>query len=174
MAGTEPVLAAGEIQGQRVVISAFSPARSEQLALLPAFPLLLGNALYWCSENHEALDGLKPLHTGDLIAEKGLIQWTEWNGQQWIESSDEASNGLLSLQRIGRWQSAEKSGISLLASAEETDLPRLETTASLTEKTSPPAIVATAGISDWPALLLWGALLFLMLENFLMHRKAVF
>lgn len=174
MAGTEPVLAAGEIQGQRVVVSAFSPARSEQLALLPAFPLLLGNALYWCAENHEALDGLKPLHTGDLIAEKGLIQWTEWNGQQWIESSDEPSNGLLSLQRIGRWQSAEKSGISLLASAEETDLPRLESTASLTEKTAPPAIVATAGISDWPALLLWGALLFLMLENFLMHRKAVF
>lgn len=173
MAGAEPVLAAGEIQGQRVVVTAFSPARSEQLALLPAFPLLLGNALYWCAENHEALAGLRTQSTGDLITENGLIEWTEWDGRQWLETSDEASNGLLSLQRIGLWKSAENSGISLLASSEETDLPQQDTT-SPADKATPPAIVATAGISDWPALLLWLTLLFLLAENFLMHRKAVF
>lgn len=173
IAGTEPVLAAGELQGQRVVVSVFSPARSEQLALLPAFPLLLGNALYWCAENHQALEGQRTFRTGELISETGLIQWTEWDGHQWIDSSDEASQGLHSLQRIGLWKSAENSGISLLASAAETDLPRRDQ-ARLSDQKNLPRITATAGISDWPALLLWITLLLLLLENFLMHRKAVF
>lgn len=172
MAGTEPVLAAGEIAGQRLVISAFSPARSEQLALLPAFPLLLGNALYWCAENTDAMRELRPQHPGDLLKETGLIQWTEWNGQQFTETTHEAANGLLFIQQIGAWQSDEHRGTSILASASETDLPSLNKEAS----TAPPlpVIRATAGVSDWPFLLLWIVLGLLLLENWLFHRKAVF
>ena len=45
MAGNEPVLAAGEANGQRLVVTGFQPGKSEQLALLSAFPLLIGNAI---------------------------------------------------------------------------------------------------------------------------------
>ena len=171
MAGTEPVLAAGEVNGQRLVVSAFSPARSEQLALLPAFPLLLGNALYWCAENSDAMSDLHTQRPGDLLCETGLIQWTEWDGKQFIETTDEAANGLLSIQRIGAWQSSAQAGASVLASAAETDVPAAST------KTDNPMltpIVASAGISEWPFLLLWIVLGVLLLESWLFHRKAVF
>jgi len=172
MAGNEPVLAAGEVNGQRLVVSTFSPARSEQLALLPAFPLLLGNALYWCAENSDAISDLRALHPGDLITESGLIEWTEWDGVQFSESSDQADNGLLSVQRIGAWKTAERRGSSVLVSMMETDLPsRAKEAASVT---SLPKITAHAGISDWPRMLLWFALGLLLLESFLFHRKAVF
>jgi hypothetical protein len=172
MAGTEPVLAAGEINGQRLVVSAFSPARSEQLALLPSFPLLLGNALYWCAENSEAMTDLRTLHPGDLLNETGLIQWTEWDGRQFGEITDEATSGLLSIQRIGAWQSKGRSGTSVLASASETDVPAVAATSSTQPNLAP--IVAAAGISDWPFLLLWVVLGVLLLESWLFHRKAVF
>ena len=48
-AGEEPVLAAGEIQGQRLVILGFSPMQSEKLPLLASYPLLLENAILWCT-----------------------------------------------------------------------------------------------------------------------------
>lgn len=172
MAGTEPVLAAGEVGGQRLVVSTFSPARSEQLALLPAFPLLLGNALYWCAENSDALADLQVLHPGDLLSETGLIQWTQWDGKHFSEASDEAAQGLLSLQRIGTWRSAARSGVSALISATETDIPAASTASSTSAK--PALLVARAGISDWPFLLVWIALILLLLESWLFHRKAVF
>lgn len=172
MAGNEPVLAAGDVNGQRLVVTTFSPARSEQLALLPAFPLLLGNALYWCAENSDAVSDLRVLHPGDLISESGLVEWTEWTGSQFTESSDEAENNLFSVQRIGAWKTAERRGTSVLASMSETELPGkakdAEAIASL------PKITAHAGISDWPRMLLWFALGVLLLESFLFHRKAVF
>ncbi|MEQ1749123.1 MAG: hypothetical protein ABL974_06845 [Prosthecobacter sp.] len=171
MAGTEPVLAAGEANGQRLIVSAFSPARSEQLALLPAFPLLLGNALYWCAENSDAMADLRTQRPGDLLSETGLIQWTEWDGKQFIETTDEAANGLLSIQRIGAWQSTARTGASVLASATETDVPAANTK---TDQPKLAPIVASAGISDWPFLLLWLVLGVLLLESWLFHRKAVF
>lgn len=172
MAGNEPVLAAGDVNGQRVVVTTFSPARSEQLALLPAFPLLLGNALYWCAETSDAVSDLRTLHPGDLISESGLVEWTEWTGTQFIENSEGAENNLLAVQRIGAWKTADRRGASVLASMSETDLAAhsQESTAVSTL----PKITAHAGISDWPRLLLWFALGVLLLESFLFHRKAVF
>jgi len=172
MAGNEPVLAAGDVNGQRLVVTTFSPARSEQLALLPAFPLLLGNALYWCAENSDAVSDLRALHPGDLITESGLVEWTEWTGSDFIESSDEAENNLLSVRRIGAWKAGDHRGTSVLASMSETDLAKRSDV--VVSAASMPRITARAGISDWPRLLLWGALGLLLLESFLFHRKAVF
>ncbi|TDU73061.1 putative membrane protein (TIGR02226 family) [Prosthecobacter fusiformis] len=173
MAGTEPVLAAGEANGQRVVVSAFSPAKSEQLALLPAFPLMLGNALYWCAENNEATAGLKVQHPGDLLEETGLLQWTEWNGTQFVEASEAVPTGLLAIQRIGAWQTAEgRSGASILGSAMETDVPAKAATG--VPASALPRIASSSGIGNWPQLLIWSLLGVLLLESFLFHRKAVF
>lgn len=180
MAGAEPVLAAGESQGQRVVVSSFSPARSEQLALLPAFPLLLGNALYWCAENSLATQGLNVIHPGDLLENAGLLQWTEWTGSQFVQATDSTSSGLVSIHRLGAWQGAEgQGGASVLASAQETDVPSADVSASATaakgaaDASSLP-LVAGTGVANWPKLLLWSILGLLLLESFLFHRKAVF
>lgn len=172
MAGNEPILAAGEMNGQRLVVSAFSPTRSEQLALLPAFPLLLGNALYWCAENNDAVSGLQPLHPGDLLNESGIVEWREWTGSEFVDVSDQAANGLLPVHRIGFWKTSDRQGSSVLASASETDLPasgQAETSAAAL-----PAIHAGSAVSDWPRLLLWTVLALLLLESFLFHRRAVF
>jgi hypothetical protein len=174
MVGNEPVLAAGDVNGQRLVVTTFSPARSEQLALLPAFPLLLGNALYWCAEDSDAVSDLRALHPGDLLTEPGIVEWTEWDGKQFLESSDQAGNGLLAIQRLGAWKTTERSGTSVLASLAETDLPALTNEASVSPQPHLPKITANAGISDWPRLLIWFALAILLLESFLFHRKAVF
>ncbi len=172
MAGAEPVLAAGEANGQRVVVTAFSPAKSEQLALLPAFPLMLGNALYWCAEGDEAASGLKVQRPGDLLEEMGLIQWTEWDGTQFNEATDTALSGLLSIQRLGAWQTAEgHAGASVLASVEETDIASKETMPATTPL---PKLSGANRFSDWPQMLIWSLLGVLLLESFLFHRKAVF
>jgi hypothetical protein len=172
MAGTEPVLAAGEAHGQRVVVTAFSPAKSEQLALLPAFPLMLGNALYWCAEGDEAASGLKVQRPGDLLEETGLIQWTEWDGTQFQEATDSSSSGLLSIRRLGAWQTAEgRSGASVLASIQETNVPAK---GEVSPSATLPKLAGASRFSDWPQLLIWSLLGVLLLESFLFHRKAVF
>ncbi|WP_461786119.1 VWA domain-containing protein, partial [Prosthecobacter sp.] len=116
IAGTEPVLAAGEFNGQRLVVTAFSPAQSEQLALLPSFPLILGNALYWCAENSDALADMRTLHTGEMLHASSLVQWHAWDGDRFIEISDDPAIGLLALQRIGTWESGDRSGACALIS----------------------------------------------------------
>lgn len=177
MAGSDPVLTAGEVNGQRVVATAFSPARSEQLALLPAFPLLLGNALYWCAEDRAGF-GLNLMKPGHLLQVQGLLQWTEWTGTQFIETSDSpASTGLLEIKRLGAWQSADgTTGSSVLASRQETDVPARPagSETNITADKLAPETATTNSVWDWPFLLMWAVLGLLLLESFLFHRKAVF
>ncbi len=169
LAGTEPMLAAGEFNGQRVVVTAFSPSRSEQLALLPAYPLLLGNALYWCAENAEAMSELKPHRTGELLSVSGSVQWQVWDGNNFTTASDITQGSLLKLQRIGIWTTDdERSGACVLASQRETDVKARVSGSELTSDGS------VAGGLSWPRLLLWGVLGLLVLESFLFHRQAVY
>jgi hypothetical protein len=173
IAGTEPVLAAGEFNGQRLVVTAFSPAQSEQLALLPSFPLILGNALYWCAENSDALADMRTLHTGEMLNASSLVQWHAWDGDSFIEISDDPANGLLALQRIGAWESGERSGACALISDAETNLPKLANDVAVSTQPAAPLITASA-FSTWPKRLIWLALALLLLESFLFHRKAVY
>lgn len=172
-AGSEPVLAAGEYEGQRLVCTAFSPAQSEQLALLPSFPLILGNALYWCAENSEALTDTRTLHTGELLHTGSLVQWHAWNGSSFIEVADDPAHGLLALSRIGAWETGDRSGACALISAAETDLPALAADAAHSTQPAAPLITASA-FSTWPKRLIWLALVVLLAESFLFHRKAVY
>lgn len=176
MAGSEPVLAAGEFNSQRVVVTAFSPSRSEQLALLPAYPLLLGNALYWCAENSEVLADLRPRRTGEVIAAEGEIQWHAWDGKAVVTALDPASGSFHEFNRVGAWEAGGgRSGTCILASAAETDLTKLDPAAP-GEKDSAgqsPAGGWTRGMNAWQTLI-WAVLLLLLLESFLFHHKAVY
>jgi len=174
IAGNEPVLSAGEYNGQRLVVTAFSPAQSEQLALLPSFPLILGNALYWCAEESAALADLRTLHTGEMLHADGLVQWHAWDGTQFIDTSDDPASGLLTLQRIGAWETGGgRAGTCALISESETNLPKQ---AAESISAPPPAsrIITASAFSTWPKRLIWLALALLLLESFLFHRKAVY
>jgi hypothetical protein len=172
MAGSEPVLAAGEANGQRIVVTAFLPGRSEQLALLSAFPLLIGNALYWCAENSEALASLNPHRTGDLVtALPGMVQWHTWDGTKLVNTSEEVKANMLELRRIGVWTSEKGAPqSSLLLSSHETDVPRVE------KVVTGPQDAATrwAVGGNWSMTLLWLILAVLLAESWLFHRQAVY
>lgn len=171
MAGTEPVLAAGESGGQRLVVTAFVPGRSEQLALLSAFPLLIGNALYWCAEHADALASLKPDRVGDFIsAGPGLVKWRAWDGAKFLDASDESKAGLLDIRRIGVWEAADgRSGSSMLLSARETGVPAKGDKPATQEEAG-----NWAGGGNWAPALLWLALAVLLVESWLFHREAVY
>ncbi len=174
IAGNEPVLSAGEHDGQRLVITAFSPAQSEQLALLPSFPLILGNALYWCAEESDALADLRTLHTGELLKADGLVQWHAWDGSQFIDVADDPASGLLTLSRIGSWEiGGDRVGLCALISETETNLAKIGPEALSAPPPAAPIITATA-FSTWPKRLIWLALALLLTESFLFHRKAVY
>ncbi|MDB6116609.1 MAG: N-terminal double-transrane protein [Verrucomicrobiaceae bacterium] len=174
MAGSEPVLSAGEVNGQRLVVTGFSPSKSEQLAMLPAYPLLLGNALYWCAENSEALVDLKAQRTGQLISAPGLTRWRAWDGSRFIPAADTSAGFLLELKRVGAWAtSTGRMGSCVLASAKETNV-RQHTpkgSAAGLEAKSPSLLATTM---SWPKVLLWSVLGLLLFESFLFHRKAVY
>jgi len=176
IAGNEPVLQAGEFNAQRVVATAFSPSKSEQLALMPAYPLLLGNALYWCAENSDALRELKPQRTGDLIAATGSIEWQGWDGRSIVRAVDEPAGTMHELNRIGAWQMADgRSGACVLASTAETDVKHRD--ASAAADSSSPTMTGSRSLArgmSWTQLLLWSVLALLLVESFLFHRKAVY
>lgn len=174
IAGNEPVLSAGEFDGQRLVVTAFSPAQSEQLALLPSFPLILGNALYWCAEESDALSDLRTLHTGEMLKADGLVQWHAWDGSQFIDVADDPASGHLMLSRIGTWEiGGDRAGLCALISETETNLAKREPEALTAPPPASPIITASA-FSTWPKRLIWLALLLLLAESFLFHRKAVY
>ncbi|MBL9179215.1 MAG: BatA and WFA domain-containing protein [Verrucomicrobiaceae bacterium] len=174
MAGGEPVLAAGEFDGRRIVATAFSPAQSEQLALLPSFPLILGNALYWCAGDSDALASLRTSRTGEMLAADSLVQWHAWDGAQFIDVSDNPVNGLFTLNRIGGWEAGDgRVGACALISDAETSLPKLDAKNTPAFQANAPVITAAA-FSTWPKRLVWLALALLLLESFLFHRKAVY
>ena len=175
LADAEPVLAAGEVNGQRIVASAVSPSQSEQLALLPAYPLLLGNAIYWCAEQSDALSELKPLHPGDWLNTSGLVKWSEWNGTRIGAASDEAQGSLLEIQRLGIWETPDgKTGASILASTEETDIPKQPGDTSASASSTPTKQTWKKTTSNWPQKLIWSLLAVLLVESFLFHRRALY
>lgn len=177
IAGAEPLLAAGEVSGQRLMISAFSPSRSESLALLPAFPLLLGNALYWCGESANSLHSFDMRRTGSVLSTTGTLSWIEWDGTGFNTAADESSAGLVALSRVGLWETADgRKGGCLLASETETNVPPHSKDALTAAATSSPTVQRIGWLRQWtlPQLLIWGIAILLLGESFLFHRKAVF
>ncbi len=173
MAGNEPVLAAGEAGGQRIVVVGFAPSRSEQLALLSSFPLLIGNAIYWCAENNEALTTLKPKRSGDIVAVNAdSVKWHVWDGARVRDFTEDVKGGWLELRHLGVYETENgKSEATLLLSSRETDVSALDISKTPVENGK---LQNWTSGANWSTALLWTLLSLLLLESWLFHRHAVY
>ncbi len=156
-----PFLAAGEIQGARVVALAAAVDRSERLALTSVWPLLIGNALLWCSQPERDRQGGERHRTGTVLTLKGAqLTWSDGTTLR-------SASHLVELDRLGAWRTeAGETGSAALLDAGETELPL-----------APPASGDQAATPWWRGdlmPLLLGLLLgLLLLEAWLNHRLGV-
>lgn len=162
-----PVLAAGDVKGQRIVVMGFAPALSEKLPLSASWPLLLGNAIHWVSQPERDVQSTRTWPTGELLRTKGNeLFWVDAEGAK--KAREAARNGWVSLDRIGLWKTDEnESGGAALLSEAETLLPA-----------SPAMEDVKAARAPWwrgdlTGILLGCALGALVLESWLFHRHAV-
>ncbi len=172
-AGDDPVLAAGEIEGGRVVVMGFSPGLSERLPLTASFPILMGNSLYWCVDRGRGGGGGRPHRTGELVRVDGPeLRWTGPGRRNGAKVRIPAGTGLVEIDRTGLWETpgGQRGGAALL-SPDESDLPargdgdRGDETYFATEG-------GFAGnVRFWLLSALLGVLL---LESWLFHRHAVY
>jgi hypothetical protein len=164
------VLAAGDIRGQRIVVMGFAPERSETLPLTAAYPLLVGNAVYWCtqSQRQEQIGNLQ--NTGTLIQlDSDTLDWHVTDGDK---VAVQAVGSWAELDRVGLWTTASgKLGSAALLDAEETLLGVAPQTNDATD--------TGGGIGGWltgdlTELLLVMALSVLLMESYLFHRRSVY
>ncbi len=178
MAGEQPLLLAGEQAGQRLVVMGFSPAISEQLPLTPAYPLLLGNSIFWTAEKADAARAPQLLKTGELVElGPGATEWRTLDAGRLsaAEQVVRGPSGMAELDRIGLWRDAAgtREGSSLLLSRQESVLP------AAPEGTAGAEVAATSSASRWRLAgdltrwFLWLALAALVVEAWLFHRHAV-
>jgi len=192
-----PVLAAGDVRGQRIVVMAFAPGRAERLPLMASFPLLVGNAIYWSAAAEVGGGPADTLNhrTGELVAcSGGTITWSVPGPVETRESTAALRGRLVELDRVGLWRTegGEEGSAALLSSAEtslardgqslepqmDADGRRLERqatddTASIRVHPRSSA-VALAFRGDMTPLLMWAILAVLLVESWLFHRKAVY
>lgn len=180
LAGQDPILAAGEVKGQRLVIMGFSPGASERLPLTASFPLLMGNALLWCVDRADlSSTGVELLSTGDLARVRGeTIEWSQWEGREMAVRRRPLEADVIEMDRIGVWKTfnvegdLEQQGTSHILSAAESDIPiQPEATAATDES----YFTAVGGVGGKLKLWILSALVFiLLLESWLFHRHAVY
>ena len=166
-----PLLVAGEVKGQRVVVMAFEPERSEHLPLLASYPLLIGNAIYWTTDAYSEAHAGNNHRAGDLVALEGeTLTWSVPGGR---ETAVSLRGRATELDRLGLWATdTGTTGSASLLSPRETQL------AAAPEDEN----AAENGIANGSALLrgdltrslAWLVLAFLLLEAWLFHRHAVY
>jgi len=181
LAGNDPVMSAGEVRGQRLVVMGFSVAQSERLALTASFPILMGNALLWCAENSQAVaERVRENRTGDLIdVHSKELTWTEWKDGQARKSRVRLDDELLELERVGLWQSDDGAqGTSYLLSRVESDVPgRLQAggeSADVAAEATGKSTARKLFLGDVTWLIIAVVVALLVLENWLFHRHAVY
>ncbi|MDJ0520796.1 MAG: VWA domain-containing protein [Planctomycetota bacterium] len=166
-----PLLVAGEVRGQKLVVMAFAADRSERLGLMASYPLLLGNAVFWLSQGEEEERQGNNLRTGRVVeAEGDAIVWEDDAGTEVGRTPLAGGGTVAELDRLGLWRIGEKSGSASLLSKSET----LITTSS--DEVEAGAATATSGFlsGDMRPLLLWLLLALLVVEAWLFHRHAVY
>ncbi|MEM9015690.1 MAG: VWA domain-containing protein [Verrucomicrobiota bacterium] len=172
IAGQDPVLSAGEVDGQRLVVMGFSPGISERLPLTASFPLLMGNSLFWAVGDR--MDGSLLLRsTGDFVQlDDSSIHWQQWKGNRVQTVRRPIRGSVVELDQIGAWETESGiRGASHLLSARESDLPGMKDAAVR----DPDYFVA--GVSagrQWTIWLISAVVLILLLESWLFHRFSVY
>jgi hypothetical protein len=81
------------------------------------------------------------------------------------------------MERVGAWVDTEgRTGLSLLASAKETDLPVRSSVPAKTEGVATIVEAQPSGGLGWTVVrwLLAGLLVLLLVESYLFHRRAVY
>ncbi|NLT70249.1 MAG: VWA domain-containing protein [Verrucomicrobiaceae bacterium] len=172
-AGREPVLAAGEINGQRIVVMAFSPGLSERLPLTASFPLLMGNSLFWCVGREDGPESNRLFSTGELAPVSGeSILWTGPAGNEGRKQRAPLHGDVVEMDRIGMWETdTGVRGASHLLSVSESDIRALGPDGG----GDPDYFLADSGIAGNLKAWLLGALsVILLLESWLFHRHAVY
>ena len=92
-----PLLLAGEVHGARAVVMSLALAKSERLALLASWPLLIGNSLLWAGQPAREAAGGRHCRTGDVIALRGTeLRWADG-------TTAPLRGGWAELDRVGRW-----------------------------------------------------------------------
>ncbi len=92
-----PLLMAGEVHGARAVVMSLAPGKSERLALLASWPLLIGNSLLWAGQPARESAAGRRCRTGDVVAVRG-------NELRWADGSvASVRGGWAELDRVGRW-----------------------------------------------------------------------
>jgi hypothetical protein len=169
-----PLLLAGQTRGQRVVVLAFSPQKSEQLPLLKSYPLLIGNAIYWSAEQEmESARGMNR-KTGEVVPLRGKrLRWRDPAVAKDATTEVALTGRWTELNRIGLWETdAGEVGSAALLSARETVLP-------VAEKDADGAAASVAAErfplrGDLASPLLWGVLGLLVVESWLFHRYFIY
>ena len=173
IAGKDPILAAGEVNGQRIVVMGFSPGLSDRLPLTASFPILMGNALFWCVDQKDNPDNTRLFSTGDLAPVAGEnITWTGAVGNEGRKQRFALTTDVVEMDRIGIWETdTGQRGASQLLSAGETDLrARMPDAGGDLDY-----FAVQSGIGGNLKLWLLGAVIvILLLESWLFHRHAVY
>ncbi len=164
-----PVLLAGEIRGQRVVVMGFSPQHSEQLPFMASYPLLIGNAIYWAAETElESARGMNR-RTGQLVELQGkTLTWLDPAHKEAAKTTEKLEGRSAELDRIGLWRTeAGESGSAALLSVEETLIPAQQKDAPTARDAQQTARLFRG---DLAPVLLWGVLALFVVESWLFHR----
>ncbi len=172
-AGREPVLAAGEIHGQRIVVMAFSPGLSERLPLTASFPLLMGNSLFWCVGREDGPASSRLFSTGDLAPVSGeSLLWTGSAGNEGRKQRVPLSSDVVEMDRIGMWETdTGLRGASHLLSVSESNIRALGPDGGEDFD----YFIEDSGIAGNLKTWLLGTLsVILLLESWLFHRHAVY
>jgi len=179
--GSEPLLAAGELGGQRLVLMGFAASASEQLPLLASYPLLLGNAIFWSAEDAEAERNTPTLPTGSFVDSRGgQLAWEELGKNGLIPADSVPAGAAIELDRLGLWSREDGTqGGSLLLSRHETSLTGKSSVESenagsdRTEGSGKSTLLRrlTGEVTPW---FLGLVLVILLLESFLFHRKSLY
>lgn len=177
LADDQAVLLAGESAGQRLVVLGAAPSLSEHLPLTAAYPLLLGNALFWCAEKSDAGRAPRLLRTGSFLDMAGGLEWREFqSGKLGVATAVPAgATRGVELDRIGLWRTADgtREGSSLLLSRQETDLGAMAPASEDAPAIASPAAHTPRLLGDLTRWFIALAVLALLLESWLFHRHAV-
>ena len=169
----EPLLLAGTVQGQRIVVMGFSPRQSERLPMTASFPILMGNAIYWCAEGRriEETAGFGGGRTGELIEPGGKeLRWTRVGEGKLVQEVQKLDRGVIELRESGVWEATTgKRGAAHLLSRVESDLP-----SRIAEGRDGSVAGPVVSLGNLTVALLTLILVVLLVESVLFHRAGVY